>query len=1158
MQFRVKMIDIFRLSRVSRAGPAFKCFMRVFLLSLCLGLMFLPVCGQTPKKPAVRRSSTAVKKASTPPRSTSARSNRPAATTLDDKKEFEKASSIEDPAEKIAALKKFVTAFPGSALLNQARELLSSTASSLADARFEAGEVPTAIDLYKLAVSSAPTPIPASLFDDSLSKIPNALYWKGSRPEAIDIAKTLETRVGSDPDQLSAIAMFYVGIENGDEAVRLAEAAVKADPTKSKPYGVLGLAERVNFKLDESAAAYSKALELDPSSASLRRNLAEIKRATGKADEAVALYRDAVAADPKDLLSQNGLVLSLFDAGKTDEAEKAMAASLEQNPNNVMLIADAAYWYAAHKNDEKAIEYARRAISVEPRYVWSHIALGRALMLQNRAVEAEEALLKARQYGNFPTLEYEIASARAMAGFYRDAVEGLEKTFTITDGDITTKIGGRVERKGASFNDVLADERRASILEPAVADNAQTASRLKELLILHAAISSAKPDEAAVAKAADAFVAGDDNSKYHRQLYASSLLLNNKIAVDKAREYAEAAVGNSDTALTVPNAGAFVMASELYDSRQLALSRSEFLKVPDVPRPMLAAILRGRIEDLIGWALVEQNKPADAEIHFKRALSILPEKSAWWRRSLWRYGMALEQGGKDAEALDAYIKSYSIDKPDLDRYTTVEALYKKVNGSTEGLEAKIGPSPLPSAVVIAKNDTSSVPTALPVVTATPNIDLPQATPVALPDPKPTPSSEADPGIKITEVAAASSLKSLDPQAVPAKIPAPSDSARASGELTSSSTTTASRSETKPATEDRPLAMPIREASPTSSPKPLIEISPATTPTPGLRPSPTPDAAANPIVEQTAVKTESIPSVSPTPVSEPAPTPTPVATPSPDQTPTATPEANTDKVASQKPAVEQVVVKADPTPTPDPVATTELTATPTPTPGPPVPQDPTPEPTPQPTGTPLVESTPASIGDAGSTPAKRVKTELVVTSTIPMPSPSVTPNDKTVAEVTRKKPSEKPAQLKPPISTGSLFEPVVITIPKKDTTQSSERPTLEINRESGEGRPRLVEGQPVQSIDPPPCQVSVSQEKLLLLSNGGNLPVLVGVEKGYSLSDLKFVVSDPNDILVKYEPDITGVEGRSLYVISTKSERTGNFRVTFYLPCGKKDVAITVR
>ena len=428
----------------------------------------------------------------TPTKTVNDQARKPVTRSGDDAKEFEKASAVEDPTEKIAALKKFVAAFPESTLVNQARELLSSTAYASADAAYASGNIPTAIDLYKLAAKSGPTPISAALFNDSLSKIPNALYWHGNRVEAIEIAKVLESHIGSDADQLSALAMFYVGIENGDEAVRLGEAAVKADPTKSKSYGVLGLAERVNFKLDESAAAYAKALELDPNSASLRRNLAEIKRATGKADEAVALYRDALAADANDLLSQNGLVLSLFDAGKTEEAEKALTASLEANPKNVMLMAGAAYWYAAHKMDEKAIDLARKAIAVEPRYIWSHIALGRALMLQNRPVEAEEALLRARSYGNFPTLEYEIASTRAMAGFYRDAVEGLEKTFTVTDGAVVTKIGGRVERKADSFTEALADERKASILEPSAADDPDTAARLKELLILHAAISASK------------------------------------------------------------------------------------------------------------------------------------------------------------------------------------------------------------------------------------------------------------------------------------------------------------------------------------------------------------------------------------------------------------------------------------------------------------------------------------------------------------------------------------------------------------------------------------------------------------------------------------------------------------------------------------------
>src|SRR5262249_47590550 len=118
---------------------------------------------------------------------------------------------------------------------------------------------------------------------------------------------------------------------------------------------------------------------------------------------------------------------------------------------------------------DKAVDLAQKAIAAEPRYVWSHIALARGLMLQNKPLEAEEVLLKAKAYGNFPTIDYELASARCMAGFFREAVEGLQKNFAVSDDSVATQIGGRVERKNASFSEVLADERRASILEPMAA-----------------------------------------------------------------------------------------------------------------------------------------------------------------------------------------------------------------------------------------------------------------------------------------------------------------------------------------------------------------------------------------------------------------------------------------------------------------------------------------------------------------------------------------------------------------------------------------------------------------------------------------------------------------------------------------------------------------
>jgi tetratricopeptide (TPR) repeat protein len=606
--------------------PAGIDLMKFFLKFLCICLAACTVSAQqgrtkTPaKKPAAQTSPKKPSVAKSTPKKPAAKAS--------DKDEFEKAMAVQDSEAMINALKKFIAAFPKSENLAKAKDTLTATAYSFAEENLSVGEVETAVAMYRLAIETAPTPLPAGVFNDSLLRVLTSLHYRGNRAEALDLAKTLESKSETDAEILAGLSTFYASIENGDEAIRLAEAAVKADPTKSKAQVALGTALRVNFRLEDSAAAFAKAVELDPTSVSLKRSLAEIKRAIGKSEEAVSLYREALTADENDQQSRNGLVLALFDAGKTEDAEKEFAKAVETNANNVMLMAGVAYWYAAHKNGDKAVELAQKAIAIEPRYVWSHIALGRGLMLQNRPTEAEEVLLKAKQYGNFATLDYEIASARFMAGFYRDAVEGLQSSFTLNGDEITTKVGARVSRTGKSFTDVLADERRASILEPNAADDVEAAERLKQLMIVANQLSAAKPDEAVLLKAADAFVSGDDQFKYHRQLYAASLLLNKKIAVDKALEYAEAAVGNADAAISAPNANAYVMASELYDSRQLALTRGELIKVPDVPRQTLAAILRGRIEDLVGWALLQKEKPTEAAIHFKRAVSILPEKSA--------------------------------------------------------------------------------------------------------------------------------------------------------------------------------------------------------------------------------------------------------------------------------------------------------------------------------------------------------------------------------------------------------------------------------------------------------------------------------------------------------------------------------------------------
>ncbi len=97
------------------------------------------------------------------------------------------------------------------------------------------------------------------------------------------------------------------------------------------------------------------------------------------------------------------------------------------------------------------------------------------------------------------------------------------------------------------------------------------------------------------------------------------------------------------------------------------------------------------MEDLAGVALFNLDRPADAATRFRRAISVSPEGTPLWRSALWHLGSALEASGKSDQALLYYIKSYVAGTPDPARRAVIENVYKKVNGTLEGLDDKIGP-----------------------------------------------------------------------------------------------------------------------------------------------------------------------------------------------------------------------------------------------------------------------------------------------------------------------------------------------------------------------------------------------------------------------------------------------------------------------------------
>ena len=1113
--------------------------------------------------------------------------------TGSDKARFDEAIAATTPAAKAELLVKFLADFPKSELRTRAQESLAVARAALADEALAAGNPREAAKLFRVAIDQAPKPYSERLFHEIILTIPANLFWRGARAEGYEIAHAIEANVSTNAKQLAALGNFYLNVEDGTEAKRIAEAAIKVDGAAAAGYQTLGMAHRLNFELEESERAFAKAVELDPNSNVAKRMLAEMRRALGRSDEAVTLYQEILAKDENDNAARTGLVLALFDAGKRAEAEAELVTAMERTPGNVILLAGAAYWYAVNNDGVKGAELAGQAIAKEPRYIWSHIALARGLMAQGKPVEAEQTLIAARKYGNFPTLRYEIASARFAAGFYRDAAEELRNSFAVDADGVRSKLGGRIDRSAKNFTELVSYERRASIFAPAGADTTETAEQMRALLEFEQAMSAEKPNEDTALAAAERFAGGSDEMATYRRLYAARALNEKQVAPERALEYARSAITRVDTALNVSNPASAVMASELYEPRATAFSRNDFLLVPDVPRQTLSAILRGRIEESTGVALLQSGNAAEASVRFRRALSVLPKDSAWWRSATWNLGRSLEAEGKDQEALRAYITSYKTDRPNVGRYLTINTLYKKVNGSADGLEAEVGPSPLdntlarkPAAEPESKPAaTTAAPVAEPVAEKpVPVKRLPSRLPVADPNAPPIQT-------KVAETKAAETA--IPENKAPAEITVETKSADLKHEEAkpveekpvevkrSDETTAETKSiapETKPvsdpAAETKPVEKPAEEkkdAIVEAVPEPkavedkpgevkLVEEKPAEVKPAedkpveekldDLRPAEVKSVEAKPVEEKkqeqsapppeeklVEVKKDPAPGTVDKPVDAPkpvidAPKPLP-EDPKPEEKKEipADPPAEAAKV--KKPAVAGYTVYVNERPYTERSANAAETSRP---------QTPEPKPNasvPEPEGAKPVES------NANMRPrlVPGVKPEEVV------PPARTTAKNGRPANTNSSRPARDPSR--------PLFEPIVIKVPAGGGDQAPKNEKA-IEEASATAAPEPTVNDRVSSpYGVKRCNVSVSQENVTIRGADGTVALLVSLEEGVDITSLRGA-SGSDEIQVVREPRIAGIDDRIVYLLRSATGRPGLYQVAFTAPCGRKIVNVRVR
>ena len=643
-----------------------------------------PETTKPPRRNITAKGSTTVAK--TPPK------KQPEPVVEEDEEETVSLTLVLPLAERTVKLKEFLDTHPNSKERARAIEYLVSAHASLGDQKLKNGDTAGGIEHLFQAIDAADETTSDKFFTAVLAQIPTNLYLRGERDAAFKAAQLVETKFGSDAKRLLTLAGFYLSIERGDETVRLAENAIKLAPDIAEAHRMLALGMHISLRLEEAATEYKKTLELDPTSKVSRVSLADLYRASGKAEEALALYNEQLAADPKDRAARAGKVISLLDLSRPDEANKELEVALTEEPRNLPLLSGAAYWFAAHGNYEKAFDLARRAVAVESRYTWAQIALAHSYLGLNQPLDAERAMRYARQFGKFPTLNYELANVLAVMGFYDEAADVLRETFDIKDGLIQTRLASRIPASDSSFIDLLAPERRAGMFQATAADTAENARLMKALLAFNVALTpreGEKINEPAAVAAAQEFGSGTDNMRAFRQLYAANRLIRNGVGISTALELVSAAKAATNDALKVPVLTMAVQADEFRNLRASAIAAGRVPDIAEAPHRVSTNILKGRIADLEGWALFNQEKYTEAVEPLKQAAEILPSGTPAWRSALWHLGVVHEQTGQKEQALDYYIKSYSGGEADAVRRSVIEALYRKVNGSLEGLEARL-------------------------------------------------------------------------------------------------------------------------------------------------------------------------------------------------------------------------------------------------------------------------------------------------------------------------------------------------------------------------------------------------------------------------------------------------------------------------------------
>ncbi len=731
---------------------------------------------------------------------------------------LEAALAATDPAARLTALQKFLQAQPDAPQADTARAELTRVYAYLGETQLAEKNVDGAIQQFKQAIAAFPKQVDDKFFDEVAARIPVAVSVRGYRTEAILLAREMEARFGAEAKRLASIGEFYLSVEAPTEALRALNAAAKLTPDDARVYRLLGAAHRVNLNLDKAAEQYTAAIKADPKDSRAYFELANLQRARGRYELAINLYNHQLGLEPEHAPSLKGLALCHIAQGKQERANELLAQAAKITnadlTRDFYLQTQLALTWLARGNVAKARQAADAALVAEPRFSWARIAAAEVELADSKYFDSERHIIAAMKYADFPTLHFTLGKVYLAVEDFEGALDEFSKAFSYKAGKFQTRLGGAQEVKAETVAELLAPERQASMFqaEPITTDVefklAENLTRFEGAIrgakpsssqLLSAIVLSQKTNKTVLAeieKSTEEFVETEGSRKAFRWLYAAERLTQSGQALETVLKLTDQALDAAESA-TAPD-------GSLRD-------------YPNYDRDGRLSVFRARALTLRGRALVKLNRPAEAITTLEQALEsygATPERA----RAQWQLALAKESAGQTKEALDLYITAYEPpDKTsvgsDLNR-TVIEALYRKVHGSLDGLSERIGKA-RETALAANVKPIPQLKPALPAITTAPT-EKTEVPPVEKPTTEPAPATTPPEPVAeklIAEVTEAKPEAKPEPTAEPAAttpvvLPEARLVAVAIGELASAESLQESRLEISENEDAPPLAMNV--------------------------------------------------------------------------------------------------------------------------------------------------------------------------------------------------------------------------------------------------------------------------------------------------------------------------------------------------------------